>query len=98
MTDALKPCPFCGGLAKASSASGAESVSQVQCNRCGAATNCFMYRSEAIAAWNRRAPVEITDEMIGRALKAMLHQDQPRDPGFCMRTALAAALNPKETA
>ena len=50
-TQKLKPCPFCGGKAKITG----YIFFEVKCRRCRA-TLPQRYETEAIAAWNRRAP------------------------------------------
>lgn len=63
MTDAMKPCPFCGGEAILEPCGVRWSVG---CTEKEGADFCMGYQSlttfsrqaEAIAAWNRRAPVE----------------------------------------
>ena len=46
-----EPCPFCAGQAAVFE----EHYSYVRCMECGAWTRTFVRRSDAIAAWNRRA-------------------------------------------
>lgn len=52
----LKPCPFCGDMAKYH---GMEAlvgwVINVMCERCGARTRNYDDEAEATEAWNRRA-------------------------------------------
>ena len=43
----LKPCPFCGGKAKAY-------PHEVQCLNCGIGTPAYNWRSEGVRVWNRR--------------------------------------------
>lgn len=50
-TQKLKPCPFCGGKAKITG----YLLYEIKCARCRV-TLPQRYESDAIAAWNRRAP------------------------------------------
>lgn len=50
-TQKLKPCPFCGGKAKITG----HLLYEIKCARCRV-TLPQRYESDAIAAWNRRAP------------------------------------------
>ncbi|HIE5244287.1 TPA: Lar family restriction alleviation protein [Proteus mirabilis] len=50
-TQKLKPCPFCGGKAKITG----YLLYEIKCGRCRV-TLPQRYESDAIAAWNRRAP------------------------------------------
>jgi len=55
MTDALNPCPFCGG----------ENLTEcydrlcIACLDCGCDGPVFTNTSDTIAAWNTRAPVKV---------------------------------------
>ena len=49
----LKPCPFCGGEAKAFSFRDGETI--VYCEDCEIETPMFTAMKYAIEAWNRRA-------------------------------------------
>ena len=51
--ETLKPCPFCGGKAQAVTRSFADDI---ECLWCGASIG-GQTKGEAIAAWNRRAPL-----------------------------------------
>ncbi len=102
MTDhpPLKPCPFCGS----------DNIVQETCDLrgivlygylCRACPGMQMTDELAIAEWNRRAPVEITEEMVERAVRAWWRSAHPNtaaenfvDPCeiIWMRAALAAAL------
>lgn len=53
MTDALKPCPFCGGRGELWAAMG---ETWIACTECGAIGNMTPRQETTIAAWNRRAP------------------------------------------
>ena len=56
-TQKLKPCPFCGGKAEASEVrAGDFNYSVVTCGECWAKSPHHVWRQDAIAAWNRRAP------------------------------------------
>lgn len=50
----LLPCPFCGGEARFSTEAG----NWINCKSCGAETDYFEQREEAINAWNTRVPME----------------------------------------
>lgn len=52
---ALLPCPFCGGGAELHSYED-DDVYTVVCDHCDASGRHYSGASEAIAAWNRRAP------------------------------------------
>ncbi|MFA5659131.1 MAG: Lar family restriction alleviation protein [Oscillospiraceae bacterium] len=59
----LKPCPFCGGAAKATAhfnGGTGNSWEVVECTQCGVSQPVSKYYShkQAIAAWNRRAEPE----------------------------------------
>lgn len=54
MTDTLKPCPFCGGVAKIGKG---EIEFWAYCPHCGAQTELYETEQEAIKAWNSR-PIE----------------------------------------
>ena len=61
-TEALMPCPFCGGNARISADTEATRDSQgrlwaftVVCDRCCASTGLTFSPDRAIEAWNRRA-------------------------------------------
>lgn len=51
--EALLPCPFCGNSARVVLADDQKSV---ECGGCGAAS-CIGPEPQAVAAWNRRAPL-----------------------------------------
>lgn len=50
----LLPCPFCGGEARFSTEDG----NWINCKSCGAETDYFEQREEAIKAWNTRVPMQ----------------------------------------
>lgn len=54
VTEALKPCPFCGSSSVGFKHYGLPDT-KVGCNGCGAQFPYFNNRAEAIAAWNTRA-------------------------------------------
>lgn len=58
MKTELKPCPFCGGIARfvctKEGQFGDEDDGFVRCLLCGIEQPCINTRSRAIAAWNRR--------------------------------------------
>ena len=53
MTDELKPCPFCGGVATIETR-GTTGVYWIRCFECEALT-CCTDKEHAIEAWNTRA-------------------------------------------
>lgn len=70
MTEELKPCPFCGyddttveGI-KFMDAPADKLFFKVVCVYCGATGPCF--DANAVANWNTRAKLTITDEMVER--------------------------------
>ena len=59
MSEELKPCPFCGGVAEVWQIDERSTGHEVACAdiRCNVKSVAWgMTRAEAIAAWNRRAP------------------------------------------
>lgn len=62
MSEELKPCPLCGGEAKAFFCEESGTY-DIQCQQCGAlpflgrkrGSDCFKSMDDVIAAWNRRA-------------------------------------------
>ena len=62
MSEKLKPCPFCGGEACWSWYGGGRDRGCIKCNGCWAKSVLVEpeRKSEAIAAWNRRA--EVSDD------------------------------------
>jgi Lar family restriction alleviation protein len=50
----LLDCPFCGGEARFSTEDG----NWINCKSCGAETDYFEQREEAIKAWNTRVPMQ----------------------------------------
>lgn len=57
MSDALRPCPFCGDEAICI---GARVFHDIKCPGCGTLSGTKEYKAEAIAAWNRRTPEPMT--------------------------------------
>lgn len=63
MSKKLLPCPFCGGkpLFQVHRIAEDAEVAFVSCQRCGTQTehyeDAYAPRGEAIAAWNKRAPI-----------------------------------------
>lgn len=107
MTDLpkLKPCPFCG---KPGTILGTESIrkwgtayhgSCSDLEDCGVSCGPFVRTvEEAAANWNKRARVEITDEMVEQAWAAGM--DAICNPalkmGEAMRASLNAVMNPEK--
>lgn len=56
MTNQLKACPFCGGHAQTDFIDGG--TCRIECYQCDCHTAHLDTPEQAIAAWNRRAPVE----------------------------------------
>ncbi len=58
MTEALKPCPFCGGLPIMQWVSlgsvQEDDPKYIKCAGCHGRASMFDHEDEAIAAWNRR--------------------------------------------
>lgn len=54
----LKPCPFCGGRAKVMNGPD----DWVQCDRCGATTAFSATVESAIAKWNGRTLISMSDQ------------------------------------
>ena len=73
----LKPCPSCGGEAqtdvgKAGQAAAFCDLFRSYCMDCGTQSPEWSYtEAEAITAWNTRAPIPVTDEMVERVLQAL---------------------------
>lgn len=86
MSEELKPCPWCGYAARYIIGYG------VQCTGCGASRPSTA--DEAIAAWNTRPPIVVTDEMLNRACAAVYVLVTPSMRAD-MLAALTAALTPK---
>ena len=53
----LKPCPFCGGEAKAYNG-------QVVCTKCWSGSACEDTTEKAIETWNRREPMDKVVEQL----------------------------------
>ena len=49
----LKPCPFCGGIAKITQFYPSRNYT-VQCSVCGAATLHYTNEVDSVRVWNRR--------------------------------------------
>lgn len=54
MSEALKPCPFCGGEAKFEVYGGTSCAVVCESCHCGTATVCLNDGMQAVKAWNRR--------------------------------------------
>lgn len=65
-TPKLAPCPFCGTANPAWIKMFAEGM--IYCRECSAKMSRDTF-SEVFDAWQRRAPVEITEEMVERVLR-----------------------------
>lgn len=67
MTDELKPCEHCGNPAKwiqeIQQSPDSVRLGYVRCSECEIRTGSMLTKSEAIAAWNRREPIGISDEL-----------------------------------
>ena len=81
----LLPCPFCGGAAVREARLDCSIVRCINRHN-GCSVNMRTHKcatlSEAIAAWNTRAPSpapEITEEMVERAIEAALPELQRRE-------------------
>ncbi len=66
MTDELKPCPFCGTIARAKAILSGESAWEIYCNN----IQCPRYEfhvteKDAIAAWNTRHESDTLPEWLG---------------------------------
>lgn len=59
--DDLEPCPFCGGRAKIQRGA---YTKYVMCLSCEVMGPNLADDSELIAAWNRRAPAEVPQEVV----------------------------------
>ena len=79
-TEALQPCPFCGGEAKLSRHADNDDVSYVICDKCGACCSNLDTRPEAdcVAAWNRRAAPSVpSGEPFGYVLTNNVPESSP---------------------
>ena len=91
MSEALKPCPFCGSVAEIIHITGGENEggSCVSCTQCQASSNVeFEFKENFVSNWNRRAEgaVTMTDQraelanlIIGRLLGV-----KPDDPDLVL--------------
>jgi Lar family restriction alleviation protein len=61
MSEELKNCPFCGGVALVAKPAAKEEFYLVGCGDCGSATDVFERPVGAIDHWNRRAPDTLLD-------------------------------------
>jgi Lar family restriction alleviation protein len=55
MSEELKPCPFCGGTAKAQKSKLIIGAYEVKCRNGHINGHIWENKADAIAAWNRRA-------------------------------------------
>lgn len=72
----LKPCPFCGAVARRSMAVTDDPISYaIGCSKCVVATEWLVSEAEAIAAWNQRTeqprPTEAGDAGLAGELAAL---------------------------
>lgn len=56
----LKPCPFCGGKARGFSHC---SINYIKCMTCRTVSGIYDTYKDAVAAWNRRADDEMSDQV-----------------------------------
>ena len=96
MSEALKPCPFCGGPAVIFD----EGICYEAHCKCG--IDLMIHAGDmdgAVAAWNRRAPSPSQEEALALVRKAALeeaarvaegHDDDEECPGDCMERITAA--------
>lgn len=89
MTDTeLKPCPFCGSEIHNEVSGGRDEDVLVlkgsywmNCVTCDCDGPIRHTEAEAIAAWNQRAPIAVTDEMVERAFEVFNKiASEPNDP------------------
>lgn len=97
MSDELKPCPFCGGEAKAFYCEESGTF-DVQCQQCGAIPFIGSRTSEkktmddVIAAWNARAAV--TDEQFAQDVHewALARMEGCDEPEWSMYSGIVDAI------
>ena len=79
MSEELKPCPMCGGKAEIIDAMN-EVWAHCLDDRCMVTGPARSYSGSAVRAWNHRAPLVVTDEMISRALSSKARDDEGEFP------------------
>ena len=97
MSDELKPCPFCGGEARAFRCEESGTF-DVQCQQCGAIpfigsrTSEKKTMADVIAAWNARAAV--TDEQFAMAVHewALDRMEGCDEPEWSMYSGIVDAI------
>ena len=104
MSEELKPCPFCGAAPYADEG---ETMAVIECvnQQCSMRPSISPDNEKhasglelATDAWNRRAPLVVTDEMVEMALLIWygtpypMTGDCPQKDRTSMRAALGAAL------
>ena len=92
MTEELKPCPFCGDPNIVITRVGFHAVSMATCCGCGADGPARVSDEAAISAWNTRAPLAVTEEMIKRAAVAISGAPFPSKRSMDKARLVLAAL------